>query len=85
MKIKCPYCLVGFDNPTDLKCHIINENHKTLAATKYVDLLFKIHEKIESLSKQKPLLPSTIHNRAEFQRKMGALQELNSLLEGESI
>ena len=66
-----------------MKKHILIKGEHSLEGLveDHIELLFKIHEKIEFLSNQKPALPITESKKIEFQRNMGALKELKSLLD----
>ena len=86
MKIKCPLChkeLISEYNEDELVCHIIDSHNMSRGqrVTKsYVKLLFKIHEKIESLEKPVPKDYKPMFSQ-EFIFTDIILQELKSLLE----
>jgi len=82
MKVKCPFCNFEESDRITMQVHFKME-HDSQALLYLADKLFKIHENIEEIGNKKPPLPTTLHNRTEFHRNMGALQALKSLLEND--
>ena len=83
MKIKCPLCDEDeWDNPIQLGYHFEKKHGVFRPYREYAKLLFKIHEKIEDLTKKEfEIRKGYGYNDPEANRLNLMIKELKSLLE----